>query len=198
MSDLKYQFYDMVNIISEQLRGIYLSDILLVVLVSLLLLFLVKALMLKRGENMSVGQGLMYFLTFAYAGVILLITILRRDPGSRSVGINVHIYFGLLKGGWLSTKQAVYSILNVLLFVPWGFLLRMYRREGRNARAVCMTVLAGFLTTFCVEIIQYVTGRGRFEVTDLVTNVTGTLAGALIGTLVVYITQINKQEKQDE
>ncbi len=183
------------RIIAEQFKGIYLRDLIMIILVALLFVLVIRAARLKAGKDMTMSQSLLTFMTVAYAGALLLITIFRRASGSRSGQINTYVYFGSLRGGWFSTKLAVYSILNVILFVPWGFLLELMRSKEHIAKAFLLTVLTGFLTTFFIEIVQYVTGRGVFEMTDIVTNVTGTAIGAILAFVVTKICLKYKQEK---
>lgn len=159
---------------------------------------LMVAVQLKRGKKLSQAQIQLGFLIFAYAGILLLITIFRRPAGSRAQLVHAYINLGTFKGKFLSLKQTFYSILNVLLFVPWGFLLRLKRREEGFIKAVMMTSLTGFLTSFVIEVIQYDTGRGYFELTDLVTNVFGTLLGAILASVVIEINRIYKQEREYE
>lgn len=185
-----------IKLIGEQTRGIYLRDILLVSLVALLLLVLSKAVMLRRGTEVSRRQLLLTFWTVFYAGVLLLITIFRRESGSRSGNIEIRLNLGSLTGGWYRVKQAAYSILNVILFVPWGFLLRLKRGEDSFFKSVFMTALIGFLTSFTIECFQLVTKRGVFEITDLVTNVSGTVIGAVMASVALDI--FSNKEKQEE
>ncbi|WP_051545461.1 VanZ family protein [Butyrivibrio sp. MC2021] len=192
-------YYEMVkNLISEQLRGIYVRDLILLVLVALLVIVIVKALMLKKGKEVSKGQLILTFCTICYAGVLLMITIFRRESGSRTGNISIHLNLGSIRGGWYRVKQAAYSILNVLLFVPWGFLLRLKRFNDGHVRAFFMTALTGFLTSFTIEFFQLATKRGIFEVTDLVTNVSGTVIGAIMATVVIAIAALKKQDKKNE
>lgn len=184
------------NLIAEQLRGIYVRDLILLVLVSLLLLVIAKAVLLKKGKEVSRMQMLITFCTICYAGVLLMITILRRESGSRSGNISINLNLGSIRGGWYRVKQAAYSILNVCLFVPWGFLLRLKRPDDGHVKAFIMTALTGFLTSFTIEFFQLATKRGIFEVTDLVTNVSGTIIGAILATIVMAVVALRKQDKK--
>ena len=61
-----------------------------------------------------------------------------------------------------------------------------------------MTVLTGFLTSFTIEFFQLTTKRGIFEVTDLVTNVSGTAIGAITAAIFIGIAAGRKQDKNNE
>lgn len=65
------------------------------------------------------------------------------------------------------------SILNVLLFVPLGFLLPVLWKRYRARKA---TVLFGFGMSLAIELLQILTFRAT-DVNDLITNVLGTFLG---------------------
>ncbi len=187
-----------VKLISEQTKGIYVADLILILLFATLLMVVAKALVLKKGSEVSQKQMLLTFCTMVYAGILLLITILRRDAGSRTGEIKIHLELGSLTGGWYRVKQAAYSLLNVALFVPWGFLLRLKRKNDSHIKAVIMTGLIGFLTSFTIEFFQLATKRGVFEMTDLFTNISGTLIGAVLASIVIVIYTRLKQDNDNE
>lgn len=61
---------------------------------------------------------------------------------------------------------------NILLFIPFGFLLSMVVKRLNG-----IPLLAGFLFSAMIESMQYFTHRGVFETDDLITNFIGTLIG---------------------
>ena len=65
-------------------------------------------------------------------------------------------------------------ILNILLFVPLGVLLPMY---SKKLRRIYKTVGIGFGITLIIEIVQYITKLGIFDVDDILNNTFGTLIG---------------------
>ncbi len=67
------------------------------------------------------------------------------------------------------------KIGNILAFLPFGVLFP-YFRAGTSLK---MTVLAGFLCSLAVEIVQPSVGR-TFDVNDLILNTFGTLLSAAV------------------
>lgn len=65
------------------------------------------------------------------------------------------------------------SLLNILLFVPFGFLLPAVWRKYRTLKK---TALAGFAFSLIIELLQIFTFR-LTDVDDLITNTAGALAG---------------------
>jgi glycopeptide antibiotics resistance protein len=74
-------------------------------------------------------------------------------------------------------------ITNVLLFMPWGFLLAIWR-AGRGtscAASVLLATLTGSLLSAGVEIGQLYAPSRTPSVVDLAANTLGSILGALIG-----------------
>lgn len=65
------------------------------------------------------------------------------------------------------------TVLNIILFMPMGFLLPALWREYRSFKA---TLFSGFATSLLIEILQIFTFR-LTDVDDLITNTIGTVAG---------------------
>ena len=71
-------------------------------------------------------------------------------------------------------------ILNYILFMPLGFLLYLCLGEKFGLRVV----MAGFLLSVTVELIQLTFKIGVFEFDDMIGNTIGCLIGAVIGKLI--------------
>ncbi len=73
-------------------------------------------------------------------------------------------------------KSPLYTMLNVLLFLPLGFFLPiLYKKVDRIEKAA----LIGFLLSLAVEILQMF-GSGTSDVNDLITNTIGACVGFCI------------------
>ena len=70
----------------------------------------------------------------------------------------------------------VNACLNVLLFVPFGFLLPILWSRFRSIKC---TALTGLLTSFVIEISQIFTFRTT-DINDLITNTVGAIIGYCI------------------
>lgn len=81
------------------------------------------------------------------------------------------IYLGAFYG---ILDDRLFSILNVFLFIPFGFLLPLLCRD---CRTVGRTVLLGFLFSLFIECSQMFCFR-LTDVNDLITNTFGALVGA--------------------
>lgn len=66
---------------------------------------------------------------------------------------------------------------NIIMFIPFGVLLPILFRKIRN---VWLCVLAGFICSCSIEIVQHITQTGYLQLDDVVTNTMGTLLGWFI------------------
>lgn len=191
-----YYFQSLVNTVAEQLKGIYLSQILLVFIYSALLVLIPGYIRIIRKGDITWSEVIKRYFWFAYVLIVLLITIFRRGAGAKEFKISTRLYFGGFHGGMYSLRQFVYCVLNVLLFVPFGILSRLLRKDESNVRAFIMTVLMSFIFTVLIEVFQLATRSGYFEVTDIVTNLTGGIIGAIVGTLISAAFKDNNRNEQ--
>jgi Glycopeptide antibiotics resistance protein len=76
-------------------------------------------------------------------------------------------------------------IANILLFVPWGFLmfLALYSVGRPTLQTYLLTVLLGFTFTCFIEAWQYFLPSRVADVNDVIWNTTGAFAGAILGHL---------------
>ena len=92
-----------------------------------------------------------------------------------------------------SRSNLLGMILNVVMFMPLGFLLPVYferyRQWGR-------TLAAGFLTSVAVELIQLFTFRAT-DVDDLLMNTLGAVVGFLAAKLIFRFRSTVYQGKKD-
>lgn len=87
--------------------------------------------------------------------------------------INLHpfIDWQLQRGDYLTE-----SLLNISLFIPFGFLIR------KNTKLTpIQTILAGFLFSTCIEILQPLLSFDRVsDISDVITNTIGTCIGVFL------------------
>ncbi len=172
----EHQMQTLNDVFWQQIAGISWSQIGLVYLLALVV-FIPGISRIKKKKS-TLKEVFLVYLIVVWSGIMLNITILRREPGYASGKINPFPTWDNFGGNGLKT---VFSIYNVLLFVPYGFLIRLQRHRSEDRKALFFTLLIGICTTWAIEIIQLVTSMGNFEFTDIINNFLGTLIGAILG-----------------
>lgn len=126
---------------------------------------------MNKGKNpVSVASVTAFFM---YAAIILVITFWSREEGSRNVKIDLDLF-----STWgINARNNAFVIENVLLFIPFGFVSAWCFKAMRNFFACG---LFGLAVSVGIECLQLVTGRGFFQLDDILTNALGTLIGYLV------------------
>ena len=72
---------------------------------------------------------------------------------------------------------------NVLLFMPWGFLMfiTLYTIDRPTVQTYVLTILLGFTFTIGIEAWQYFLPSRVADINDIIWNTAGTIAGAILG-----------------
>lgn len=113
----------------------------------------------------------------AYTVFILCKTLLLRKPFEGN-----HLQLELFWSYKVIDKQFKQMFRNVLLFIPFGVILKLF---GINTRVI---LLIGFTFSCSIELLQYLLKLGLCELDDVFHNTLGTLIGLHIGNLFRKIT----------
>ena len=136
--------------------------------------FLIYKKLMKGKRRLTKGKVLWAAVFGCYLFVVLSATLL--DRSSYMGGGKVIPLFYSYREAWRSFSGILWRnlALNILMFVPFGFLLPLgIRRLGRFWK----TWLAGFLLTLLIELAQLTLRRGVVEMDDIFNNLLGTMIG---------------------
>jgi len=179
------------DIISLLKDYIILGIVLLIILGVLFLIgykFVYQKLMNGK-KKIQKKKLLLYGISICYFVVVFGAVFLSR--GNVYKEINLHLFSSYLEAYHnMSTSLIRNIILNILLFVPLGIFLPLYTNKLNKIYKV---VPIGFIITLIIEIIQYSTGYGIFEIADLLNNTVGVLIG--YGLYKSYYNIKNKENK---
>lgn len=105
------------------------------------------------------------YLLYLYCFFLVQITYFSRVPHSR-IGFSLQIF-----GTYSSDMQSiVYLIENFFLLIPMGILLSLMNQKFRSIKTAA---LLGTVISLSIECLQLITGRGYFQVDDIIMNVLG-------------------------
>ena len=144
----------------------------------------------KGKKKFPWGKTILLVLLVGYVVILLYATILR-FPGGGFRDSSLHLFRGWCEAWNGFTPQLWLNvILNVAMFVPLGILLPLLTK---NYRRWYLILAEGFGTSLVIEIVQYITARGLFDVDDLFNNTLGAMIG--YGLLMVCLTLFGKEKK---
>lgn len=126
----------------------------------------------KGERRFPLRQAVVIAVFVGYIAALLCLTVLRTSGYS---GMNVHL-FRAWREAWniYSFQNWANVLLNVAMFIPLGVLLPLMWRAFRRWY---VTFGASLLTTLTIEILQFLTRRGMFDVDDIFANFLGAIFG---------------------
>lgn len=140
-------------------------------------------LMVRPVSGKSIHFALFGKLLLVYTGFILLVTLFTRESSLQSTFAAVPLW------SWAEVIRShnfaiLYQILlNILLFMPFGGLLKL---ACRNIR-VTVGWLIGFLLSMAIEVCQLVFHLGLFEWDDMLHNSLGCLIGCAAAKIILRV-----------
>lgn len=136
--------------------------------------FIIYKRILKGNKKFSKKQIIFGSLFIAYIIMVFGVTFLSR--GSHFQGsMNIH-FLSSYRDAWnsFSLRSWQFIILNIFMFVPFGFLVPLLEKRFHK---IYNTFIAALLFTIFIELFQLITGIGIFELDDIFNNVLGALIG---------------------
>jgi glycopeptide antibiotics resistance protein len=184
------------DIISIGSSFITLGIALVVFVGVLLLVYNLIAKIRKRNKlAIPVGRLLLYAVFIIYIVVVVGATMLRYRMHSFSGEMGeIYPLFYSYKEAWnhFSAREWRNIILNIMMFVPFGFLLPLVLKKFQ---AFWKTYLAGFIFAFLIEMTQLLLNLGICELDDLMDNTVGALIGYGLYRFFMFV--VKKWKKQE-
>lgn len=189
-------YFDLLRyILNKEVEGMNLRDQLLLLLFETFFVMAI-GIFLHFRKGVSKKRILNIYLLVVYAGIILSFTVFRREIGSRYGVMHLRMNLGFDAMGIESAWNATMSMLNIILFIPWGIFIYLTIKNKTVLKKVSLTTFVGLASSLIIECIQLLTGTGMFEVTDLATNTLGSLVGALICCFFEALIRVLKQIRE--
>lgn len=156
-----------------------MESYLLAILVSMVLITIINIILNKKSSGKIKWQHYL----FGYFFILYLVISLKDIVGfptlsdlERKVMLGVPIFDPVLNFIPLSSGIEISTILNIIFFMPFGFLLPTLWNKFRK---FIPTVFAGFIFSLIIEVGQLFTIRAT-DVDDLIMNTLGTILGFIL------------------
>lgn len=160
----------------------------------LLILFFIGWLIYKKvfkgQKNLNKKYPLLGAVSFLYLFIVACAVFADRTESTEGI----QYLFSSYRLAWYSWSGSDWLniILNILLFVPFGFLLPLWHKKFNKAYIV---IPAGFLLTLVIETLQYILKLGVFECDDILNNTVGAFLGFCALQIVICIAKRRRFRK---
>ena len=151
------------------------------------------ALAVGLARKLPRGKTVYWTLFAAYAGFVIGETILNPsfvpDKYVRRVNLVPFrdlIYYTSRRLSWYFWQ----AMLNIVLFLPLGAFLMT------GKRGLGISALTGFASSLAIEVVEYVTNTGVFDVDDIILNTLGTVIGWLLMSLFFRMRRSKAEQEQ--
>ncbi|MCD7809916.1 MAG: VanZ family protein [Erysipelotrichaceae bacterium] len=158
----------------------FMIAVIIVIIVASFYRYICKHVLKK--DSLNKCQSLKYILLAIYLIVVFIATLFFRESASYGVSFQ---FFSSYRYAWnnFSISEWRYIILNILMFVPIGFLVPLVSVKMRR---FYKTTLFSLLFTLLIETSQLISHRGIFEADDILNNLVGGMIGYGLFTLFHY------------
>lgn len=142
-------------------------------------------------------KGILLFFLLVYLVILVSLVIFARNPNPeyrvRNAGIS--LFKMILQGVVIPDTEYIEFYLNVMLFIPMGYLLPYIFRWFR-IHAIRRPLLACLISSVIIENVQLVTKRGLYDTGDVIANTLGGAIGLFLFIMRAY-TLTNPYWKKD-
>ena len=147
---------------------------------------------IKKRDISAIFRHVMTALCIIYLLYLLTVTVFLRE-GNFEVKIRSELIpfknlYNIFKNK--TYRELIEVIANILVFVPYGFLLKSIMPKKKY-----LPIALGAVTTVSIEIIHYFSKRGVFDVNDMINNLIGVLIGCGIYLLFENAVKLIKQKE---
>lgn len=145
--------------------------------------FLFYKKLMKGSKKININKLGLWSIFLIYMIIVLMATIGDRSEGYES--INLYLFSSYKEAyNSFSIGQWRNIILNILMFVPIGFMMPLLIKK---CETWYITYLVGILITLFIETLQLITKRGIFEIDDIINNSLGCAIGYGIIMTFIYL-----------
>ena len=140
-------------------------------------------------STITIRRPVTILLLLVVTAAIVLVTVLLSGKSYSKVDVQPFKEIKTLRDRTRPIATPILAVIvmpmigNVLLFVPWGFLMfiALYTVDRPTVQTYILTILLGFTFTVGIEAWQYFLPSRVVDVNDVIYNTLGTVLGAVLG-----------------
>ncbi|HAU84392.1 MAG TPA: hypothetical protein DCW90_02455 [Lachnospiraceae bacterium] len=140
--------------------------------------FLIYKCVLKGEKQISAGRVFSYIFFITYIFIVAAATIILRKNHNDVKRMSLQPFIQY-RSAWFSCSMGEWRniILNIIMFIPFGFMIPWLFAK---LRSVWKVTVISFAISLLIESVQFFTRCGIFETDDLIHNTLGALIGSCI------------------
>lgn len=161
-------------------------------ILSLILWFIYRFISHKKHNKINILREVFINFFFIYFLVVIYFTffkggILHLDLQMRSYANIIPLLetIKMFQDNFMGIGNSLYNVIgNILLFIPFGFAIPLL---FKNHNKLFKVTLYGFIASFSIELLQYLTCTNFTDIDDVIFNTLGALVGFLTFNIFMFI-----------
>ncbi len=144
-----------------------------------------------------IRRGILFtaFCVYIFLLIFLVLLVRKENPDYLVRNAGFSLFTMTAKGIHLPPEEFIEFYLNVMIFIPMGYMLPYLFRWFR-VHTLRRPLLICFLASVCIENIQLITKRGSYDTADVISNTLGGAIGVVLFMMRAY-TLTNPEWKKD-
>ncbi|MBC5629570.1 VanZ family protein [Clostridium sp. NSJ-6] len=159
---------------------------------SLILWFIYRFISHKKYNKINILREVFINFFFIYFLIVIYFTffkggILHLDLQMRSYANIIPLLetIKMFQDNFMGLGNSLYNVIgNILLFIPFGFAIPLL---FKNHNKLFKVTLYGFIASFSIELLQYLTCTNFTDIDDVIFNTLGALVGFLTFNIFMFI-----------
>lgn len=161
-------------------------------ILSLILWFIYRFISHKKYNKINILREVFINFFFIYFLIVIYFTffkggILHLDLQMRSYANIIPLLetIKMFQDNFMGLGNSLYNVIgNILLFIPFGFAIPLL---FKNHNKLFKVTLYGFIASFSIELLQYLTCTNFTDIDDVIFNTLGALVGFLTFNIFMFI-----------
>lgn len=166
-------------------------------ILALIIWIIYRVIVCKKSFKVNIFREVFINLFFIYFLIVIYLTFFKY--GMLHLDLRMRSYANLIplvetikmfKDNFMGLGNSLYNVLgNVLLFVPLGFGIPLFFKNHNRLRKVAFY---GFVASFSIELLQYLTCTNFTDIDDIIFNTLGAIIGFVIFNIFILIIERTK------
>jgi glycopeptide antibiotics resistance protein len=182
-------------IIQQQMNGVSASILVFLSVCSCIIVAIILLLRKYIWKREVPRTNILLYLIFSiYFCALIYITLGNRELGSRDDARWIPFLNIFQVDGRLNIFGFVLMFLNIVLFIPYGFIITLIQRNSISLYRFLLVLVDSLLVSAAIEVVQRITKLGFFEIEDIICNTFGGIIGWIMASIGIYLYHLHQEK----